>query len=90
MSAIISLFLEVFSYGITIFCLILFLLCYIIDNFTHNVEFEDVPAHIVYDIDVRGNSDVLLFVLYLCNLLISLFGRRSETQTVLYPTSFKK
>ena len=37
MSAIVSLFIEVFIYGILIFALILFLLCYIIDNLTQSV-----------------------------------------------------
>ena len=91
MSAIVSLFLEVFSYGIIIFSLILFLLCYIIDNFTHNVEYIDVPEQTIYDLDVRAYSDFWLFVMYTCNLFLGLLDSREDMRTtVLYPNSFKK
>lgn len=45
MSAIVSLFIEVFSYGILIFGLIAFLLFYIIDNFTHVVDDESMAEN---------------------------------------------
>jgi len=91
MSAIVSLFIEVFSYGVLIFALILFLLFYIIDNFTHNVEgMDDAPVAIVYDIDVRATSNFTLFILYLINLIFSLVCGKHTSNNVLYPRYFQK
>jgi heme/copper-type cytochrome/quinol oxidase subunit 2 len=90
MSAIVSLFIEVFSYGVLICALILFLLFYIIDNFTHNVEGMDAPVAIIYDIDVRATSNFTLFCLYVVNLFVSIMCGKPTSSNVLYPRYFKK
>lgn len=90
MSAIISLYIEACSYGILIFSLIVFLLFYIIDNFTHNVDDVDEAASISYNIDVRSTSYVVLFVLFFFNLLVSIFKYAPTASNVLYPRYFTK
>ncbi len=91
MSAIVALFIEILSYGILIFSLILFLLCYIIDSFTHNVEEcqEEDKFPGVGDLD-RSTSNFLLFFLHICTLLLSVIEKKAEIDNVLYPSYFKK
>jgi len=91
MSAIVSLFIEVFSYGVLIFALIVFLLFYIIDNFTHNVErMDDAPSEMLYSIDVRAMSNFTLFFIYAYNMIFSLLSGKQISNHVLYPRYFTK